>query len=414
MQSVMGLVPADGSNGAHSLFCIFDATTGEKVTCPESSAAYAFCSAIVDYTTPPHRLWVFCSAWDRANHTYCGPGASWGCGACGDAERGVGPGCHVAAWSSEDLVTWSKPVAAITLPLNQTVPNVGASMVPHAAATVLPNVPKHQAFMALENGAFPMAINVGDDRDLSKNWRLLPVNRSSDACKHSTAHVTCEPGVACPSTRYNPVDQYYYVFGGGNDITITRSKDLVRETFLPRICSRTLMDCGSLQPSIYADVRSTMTSSQSKVTWERRNMSMMTHCIAEEVCLHYRKPCLPDAISAEECCFKSPDCSAASGEAQIASAYFTGYWRNYSDCRGGRLGQKGSHCRRDYFSNMSQWMWSVNDADFCDENGKGPTRFVYATGEQTAPANASRAGGSGGYHIGIYPGNEFEFLSSFW
>eukprot|EP00729_Bicosta_minor_P027982 gene27982-20025_t len=221
MQSVMRHVPADGSDGAHSQFCIIDAASGEDVICPVSSKAYAFCSAIVDHTAAPEKLWVFCSAWDRANHSYCGAGATWGCGACGDAERGIGPGCHVAAWSTEDLVSWADPVKVITLPLNQTVPNVGASMVP-STATPPPNVPKHQAFMALENSKFATAINVGNDRDLSKNWVLRPVNSSSDACRRGH----CTPGLACPSTRYNPLDQFYYVFGGGNDIQITRSKDL--------------------------------------------------------------------------------------------------------------------------------------------------------------------------------------------
>ena len=55
----------------------------------------------------------------------------------------------------------------------------------------------------------------------------------------------------------------------------------------------------------------------------------------------------------------------------------------------------------------------MNDADFCDEAGSGPTRFLYAMGEQTAPANASRAGGSGGYFLGVYEGNEYEWLASF-
>jgi hypothetical protein len=55
----------------------------------------------------------------------------------------------------------------------------------------------------------------------------------------------------------------------------------------------------------------------------------------------------------------------------------------------------------------------VNDADFCDEGGKGPTRFIYGMCEQTAPINASHKGGSGGYQLGTFPGNEFEWLSSF-
>jgi len=33
--------------------------------------------------------------------------------------------------------------------------------------------------------------------------------------------------------------------------------------------------------------------------------------------------------------------------------------------------------------------------------------------QQTKPQNASYAAGGGGYHLGVFPGNEFEFLSSF-
>lgn len=419
MESVMGLMPPDGSQGAHSFFCVYDAATGEAVACPESSSAFAFCSAVVDHTAPPQRLWVFCSAWDRANHSYCGPQpptGSWGCGACADAMRGLGGGCVVASWSTEDLQTWSGPTKALTLPLNETVPNVGVSMVGEAfgskAADGLPElaqgeslreqstpaatnlaprrprrrrenaaptvaappppallVPTHQAFMAIENSNLPLAINTGTDRDLSENWHLLPFNRSAPACSRGAAY--CSPDVACPTARYNPMDGFYYVFGGGNDITITRSRDLV--------------------------------------AWEPRNMSIATHCIAESICLRYRPPCPPTATNYEACCIASPDCSAASGEGQIASGYFTGYWQNRSDCH-----SDGTHCRRDYLGNLSQWDWSVNDADFCDEGGKGPTRFIYAMCEQTAPRNASRTGGGGGYHMGVYPGNESQWLSSFY
>ncbi len=170
VQSIMGKFPADGSQGGHSGFCVYDARTGSTVSCPDSSSAYAFCSAIVDHTAPPHTLWVFCSAWDRANHTYC-DNSAWGCGACSDAAHGMGTGCYVASWSTQDLKTWEGPEHAVTLPLNQTVPNVGTSMV--TASSSIPGLPKHQAFMALENSEYPIAINTGADRDLSKNWQLL-------------------------------------------------------------------------------------------------------------------------------------------------------------------------------------------------------------------------------------------------
>ena len=65
------------------------------------------------------------------------------------------------------------------------VPNVAASMVP--ASSMVPRLPKHQAFMALENSEYPVAINTGTDRDLSKNWKLL-----------QQGHHANSPGVACP------------------------------------------------------------------------------------------------------------------------------------------------------------------------------------------------------------------------
>ena len=62
--------------------------------------------------------------------------------------------------------------------------------------------------------------------------------------------------------------------------------------------------------------------------------------------------------------------------------------------------------------NLSQWDWSVNDADFCDEGGKGPTRFIYCMCQQTKPRAAQNVTfhGGGGYQVGTFPGNEFEWL----
>eukprot|EP01051_Picozoa_sp_SAG22_P029129 SAG22_NODE_10642_length_523_cov_1.455189_1_plen_63_part_00 len=53
-------------------------------------------------------------------------------------------------------------------------------------------------------------------------------------------------------------------------------------------------------------------------------------------------------------------------------------------------------------------------ADFCDEGGKGPTRFIYCMCQQTKPQNATVTPGGGGYQMGLFPGNEFEWLSSFY
>ena len=207
-----------------------------------------------------------------------------GCGACSDAQRHVGSGCYVGAWSTKDLKTWSGPSKAVTLPLPQTVPNVGASMVPKSAGHRPPKLQGHQAYMAFvrdpspavastcgrltagaerQEGSAFQAINIGSDKNLSKNWKLVLHGHGA--------------GLACPTARYNPMDQYYYVFGGGNDIVIKRSKDLV--------------------------------------TWETRNMSMATHCIADDLCLKYRRPCTAADTNYGPCCAAvPPDCSPASGE----------------------------------------------------------------------------------------------------
>jgi hypothetical protein len=256
----------------------------------------------------------------------------------------------------------------VTLPLPHTVPNVAAAMVTQRGAAKFHGIPEHQGYMAFEGGSFT-ALNVGTDRDLSKNWELV-----KPECKQQPG-MHCGGGFACPTARYNPMDQYYYVFGGGNDISIMRSKDLG--------------------------------------AWERRNMSMATHCIAQEVCLKYRRACTAEDTSYESCCGVPPDCSPASGEGKVASGYFEEYWAaaNATSDRSGR--------RMAFFGNISRWDWSVNDADFCDEGGKGPTRFIYGMCQQTKPANATAWDkahgllGSGGYHLGTFDGNESEWLSSF-
>lgn len=33
-------------------------------------------------------------------------------------------------------------------------------------------------------------------------------------------------GIECMAVRYNPMDEYYYAFGGGEEIVLTRSKNL--------------------------------------------------------------------------------------------------------------------------------------------------------------------------------------------
>jgi hypothetical protein len=247
MMSQMGEFPP---GGAHSFFCVFDGITGEKLSCPASSSGHAFCSAIVqpadDAARPPRNetLWVFCSAWDRANHTECQtPG--WGCGACANPEGG----CYVGSWSCsadsvDDCGDWQF-THALTLPGKVTVPNVGVGLVPHDMPAV-GDLPRHQAFMALES-SFSLAVNVGSDGDLSSNWIFLDPN------SHTIDGVS-NAGL-CPFARYNAVDNYYYVGGGGEHINLARSKNLSSGSWaappggpVERGCTELAEDCSAGSP----------------------------------------------------------------------------------------------------------------------------------------------------------------------
>lgn len=63
-------------------------------------------------------------------------------------------------------------------------------------------------------------------------------------------------------------------------------------------------------------------------------------------------------------CVERPDCALPQNGGRIADGYFVNYWANHSDC-------SSRGCVRDCLHNESAWNWSVNDADFTDEGGKG-------------------------------------------
>jgi hypothetical protein len=208
-----------GDGGAHSYFCIYDLATGERLNCPLASLGHAFCSALVDAASVPgtETLWVFCSAWDRANHTSCAkPG--WGCGACADPAGG----CYVGSFacSAPDVRdcgnSWNF-TKALTLPGHVTVPNVAVGLVPHGANPPNTSLPRHQAFMALET-SLSVAVNVGGDGDLGANWLLL------DPQQFAVQQVG--DGGLCPFARYNAADGYFYVAGGGHHVNLARSRTL--------------------------------------------------------------------------------------------------------------------------------------------------------------------------------------------
>ena len=231
MQMMMGRFAPDG--GDHSYFCIFDGASGEKVACPSSSSGYAFCSGMVSTLVDGREdAYVFCSAWDRSNHTVTkacptpdtGGGdpnvRGWGCGGCSRPD-----GCSIGAWRSADMVRWAGPAAAIGPSQfhnstgciryrtdwrkpNSTgcIPptNTAVGTVP-ATAAVVSGLPKHQAFMAFEL-SYTIAINTGSDGDLTKNWVML------DGVAYGGQHLEC------PAVRYREADGYYYLLGDNEGV----------------------------------------------------------------------------------------------------------------------------------------------------------------------------------------------------
>lgn len=323
MQARMGPFAPDGAQ--HSFFCVYAGATGREVACPPSSSGFAFQSAIVDDAR--NTLWVFGSAWDRAQSS--APGCKpWGCGACAEGR------CNVSVWWTRDLVAWGGPAPAVQLPRGVTVPNVAVGFRPLGGGPAPPpGVPPHQAFMFLES-AVSVAVNVGADGDLSRNWVLL----------NATEFATGPAGEAgsCPAARFNARDGFYYIMGGGNYVDVARSQTLRR---------------GS---------------------WEVTPLGPV-----EAGCVRGFEDCAAPAI------------------ARIAPGFYAEYWANGSD-RG----------RRAFLANLSEWNWSVNDVDFCDAGGAGPTTFIYGFCAQTKPANATGSFGDG-YMVGSSPLSAVEWLASF-
>ena len=90
---------------------------------------------------------------------------------------------------------------------------------------------------------------------------------------------------------------------------------------------------------------------------------------------------------------------------RIAPGYWLSYWAKQNARQHNRtIG---------FLQNLTEWDWSASDADFCDEGGTAPTRFLYQTNAQTHPRNWSGMASSG-YQLGVYNGTEFEWLSSYY
>ena len=96
-------------------------------------------------------------------------------------------------------------------------------------------------------------------------------------------------------------------------------------------------------------------------------------------------------------------CTASVGNnmTRIAPGYFTEYWAS-------SRGRK----KTPFLGNMSAWDWGTSDADFTDQGGKGPTRFIFVQNWQGKPPGWVGSGG-GFYQVGVFEGTEFEWLSSY-
>ena len=195
-------------------------------------------------------------------------------------------------------------------------------------------------------------------------------------------------GIECMAVRYNPMDEYYYAFGGGEEIVLTRSKNLrcVHLLVPPQPCLPVSAAC--------ATDKVLVTVACSVGSWEG-GYSLKT---APRGHLWGR-----GILMETGCTYLNESCAPSTTMSRIAPGYFTNYWANQSDQGGtGRL----------FLKNLTSWQGSVNDADFCDESGSGPTRFIYGMSCQNRKPGASGKCGNF-YSVGIFDGNESEWLSSY-
>ena len=220
-------------DGDCTFFRIRNMATGIVVANVSESLYHSFFSAVVDYTTKPGKptLWVFGPAHARGNKVKPGP--------CDG--NGNWSGCYIGGWKSTDLIHWSAVAKAVPLPDHFASFNVRATMVPGGGGGIgsdeaLHALPKHQAAMVIEprsdyafrNASFRYAINIGNDGDLSKNWKLLPGHLYSE----SGPGVPAQLNLGAPSMHYDAEEGYYYTIGGGS-ITAgpVRSKSLAAGTW---------------------------------------------------------------------------------------------------------------------------------------------------------------------------------------
>jgi hypothetical protein len=201
--------------------------------------------------------------------------------------------------------------------------------------------------------SYNIAVNIGTDGDLTKNWAVLDPSKFGGQ------------DIECPTVRYRPADGYYYLFG---DV------ESVGQIFIKRTRNLTV---GSWESPTFSTIP-----------------VMESGCIDRTEAARYGQR-YSNLLAPSE------DCTPGSPMTKIAAGYYTQYWVNGSD-RGGR----------EFLNNLTAWQWSVNDPDFCDHGGQPPTYFIYGMCAQTHASNWTGRVGSF-YQLGVFNGTDVDFLASY-
>jgi len=215
------------NNPQHKLNCscyftIRDLLTWNIIVSLPQSCDHGFGSAIVykDPTNGKETIMIFGTRWIRVDVDH--PGAPQWDGPCS-----LGSCAIDVYWSSDPkLQVWQNDTAAV-LPKGMVAYNTDAAPVdPTALAKHNSALPPHKWIMALEylyNGFSSIFLINNEDVPTKAQWTLL------DPSKYFIPKLAGgSNGVgACPTIRYVPTTGYYYVISGGNNVYITRSKDLI-------------------------------------------------------------------------------------------------------------------------------------------------------------------------------------------
>ncbi len=128
--------------------------------------------------------------------------------------QGNGHNTVVYSWSTTDFRTWNfstvfqYPSGTYNVQVTRVGPLPGSGgriAVPHSSA-----LPPHRFAMIIE--CFDVAINNNADGNLTYGWQFIPSTAPSAPC-------------GGPAMYFNPYDGLYYLFTGGNTVSLVRTAD---------------------------------------------------------------------------------------------------------------------------------------------------------------------------------------------